>query len=76
MIGSRPKKKKPHAIYQNGLGFKELDFTMEDTVLAYSDIMQGEAVQILNIDTFQDGQIVQFSELQYNDFETLTFELQ
>lgn len=76
MIGSRPKKKKPVAIFPNGLGFREYDFELDSIVLCYSDLMNGEAVVIENIDSYSDGQIVKFQNVSYNDFESLVFELQ
>ncbi len=73
-IGSRPKKKKPKQSFGESFGFDDYDFEVGQTVIVYSDSMQGVEAVVINADEYNDGQIVKFSiPIIYEEFETIYF---
>lgn len=77
-VGGRPRrKKKPNYMTVQGFNFEGLDFTTETTVYAYSDMMSGENVSVLEVLNMLNSQDVKFiEEIKYNSFDSVYFEIE
>ena len=81
MVGGRKKrKKKPKGLpqYPNmEYTFEGNDFTMESVVTYTSDVVVEYPISVVSVFNSPNGQSVTFNEpIQYNDFETLYFEVE
>jgi len=80
MVGGRKKRKKPKSKNNDDYEFDdegEENFTQGMPVNVYSDLINGDLVYVTSALTNNGSQYVQFSQpIQYNDFETLYFEIE